>query len=254
MWTGKCGVILVWSCILVLAASPALATSLVRHNFVCPLCGKVYQDLVVASTNTFGGQDSEFRIYSSGLQPLHYSIHTCPACGCPDQASLFPQPGAAASAKLNDREKREITKRLQAFFTAQQIAPPQLTTSQKYQLLAELLAWRGLSSFKIAEAFMNAAWGADDEGNPERAKILRERASHYFVHALGKQEISAEETPIVQYLVGETCRRAGNFDQALKLLSQVRTADPRLMKLCRQQQELAKKKDTSKAKAPNDGK
>jgi len=90
------------------SAPHANATTLKKQTITCPNCGTKYSDNSIQSTNTFGGMDSEFRIYATGLQPIPFFIHTCPNCGCPDKQSIWPLGG-----KYNDIDEFNALTKIQ---------------------------------------------------------------------------------------------------------------------------------------------
>jgi hypothetical protein len=65
----------------------------------------------------------------------------------------------------------------------------------------------------------------------------------YLVQALDRQEVEAQNRPILTYLAGELNRRLGRFDEALQWFSRVEPGDPRLGGLVGRQAALARKKD-----------
>ena len=248
MLTIRYHLVIILLCLGVLVGvSPVHATSLVKKTFMCLNCGHEYQDNAAASTNTYGGQDSEFRLYAVGTQPVAYFIHTCPNCGFPHESSLFRPATAQKEIKIDDKEKLKISNCLSAFCENNKVTPDSFTSCQKYEVLAEIHLLRGKPSLVIAEAYINAAWMADDHAHQEKIVIYRLKAVDYLNQALAKKEIKADKVPIFTYLIGELYRRAGKFDQALESFSRVKTDDPQLESLLKQQTELARKKDTAKS-------
>lgn len=70
---------LVVACVLCFCL-PLSATSIVKAKLRCPVCGKKFQVWVVATTNNFGGQDTDFYSCASGASPVPFSAHICPKC------------------------------------------------------------------------------------------------------------------------------------------------------------------------------
>ncbi len=223
---------------------PVLGTTIWPSRFTCPNCGRVYQDCVIMSTNTFGGWDSEFRAYALGFDPLGMLVHTCPKCGCPDRDSL----GLDDHARLSRREKARIRSLLLDYCRRQRLKPKDFTPSHGYAVLAEILRLRGCPERASAAAYLKAAWVADDLEHFPRAVACRLKAAHYFQQALEKQEIEAEDVPEYHYLIGEIYRRAGNFDQALAWFDRVETGSCPYPWLLMQQRDLAVHKNAEKVK------
>lgn len=232
---------------ILVGVSPVQATTVVKKTYLCQYCGHEYQDNAAASTNTFGGQDSEFRFYAAGAQPFAYFIHTCPNCGFPHEYSLFRPAGAQTQEELDNKEKSTVKDCLTTFCENNQVTPDTFTPCQKYEVLAEIHKLRGKPPLAIAEAYIHAAWMADDHQHQEKIVLYRLKAIDYLKEALATKEIKADKVPMFTYLIGELYRRAGKFAEAQEFFSRVKTDDPQLESLLKQQIELARKKDTAKS-------
>jgi uncharacterized protein (DUF2225 family) len=222
------------------------ATTLNKGTFICAYCGKIFSDNKIESTNAFGGKDSEFRIYAIGGQPIPFFIHTCPNCGSPDEKSIWQLGNNDYHKKLSDQEKVEIGKFLISYREEQKVTPNNFTPSQKYEVLANIYSILGNPSCKIAEAFLYAAWMADDEEKPERSKFLRKKAIDYFIKALDRKELTERQGQTITYLIGELYRRIGNYEQAILWFSKVKSDSKLLINLCEQQRGLCLEKKSHK--------
>jgi uncharacterized protein (DUF2225 family) len=239
--------LLLVSALVLLLAPPGLGTMLLTEDFTCPLCGTVYPAGVVVSTNTLGGQDSEFRRYALGMQPLEFLVHTCPACGCPDLHSLFPGAKPPADGRLSPTDKDGIRRLLQTYCRTRHLKPKDFTASQRFEVLAEVLLLRGAAAALVAPAYLKAAWMADDRGESERAVFCRRQAAQYFQRALETGEISPPNVPLIRYLIGEIYRRAGDFAQALLWFDRTEPTVPILPRLLASQRQLARRKISEKS-------
>ena len=93
---------------------------------------------------------------------------------------------------------------------------------------------------ETAQAYLKAAWMAEDETNIDSGNRFREHAKAYFAKALENHEVEEEEkVPVITYLVGELNRRLGRFSEAIEWFSRVKSEDLWLIKLCKQQEFLA---------------
>ena len=67
--------------ILILAlVGPSMATSIVWDTVRCPVCDTSFQIRRVASTNSFGGMDTDLFVRASGFDAILYYPRTCPRC------------------------------------------------------------------------------------------------------------------------------------------------------------------------------
>ncbi|MHB9074090.1 MAG: DUF2225 domain-containing protein [Desulfobaccales bacterium] len=223
------------------------ATTLSKRTFVCAYCGNIFSDNIPESTNTFGGKDSEFRVYAMGEQPIPFFIHTCPKCGSPDQTSIWKLGNNNDyGKKLSDQEKKEIGKFLISYRENNKVVPKLFTPSQKYEVLSNIFIIICSPSIQIAESYLYAAWMADDEEKVERSKFLREKAIDYFIKALNAKELTERQGQTVTYLIGELYRRIGNYEQAISWFSKVTSDSKILINLCDRQRRLCLEKKSHK--------
>jgi len=216
--------------------SGMLMTMLDIKVYNCALCGTEFESDVITSTNTFGGKDSEFRVYAFGLQPLRFILAMCPKCGYTSYSHkehLTFNEMQAIEALLKSEITKSIDEKMQY-------------SAFKFYIYARILEVRKASIMKIARAYLNAAWIADDDQEYEKAVKYRKLAISTFVSGLKANNIPEEDIPIITYLVGEIYRRIGEFDSAIEWFMKVKTRDERLIKLCSHQIELARKNDKSK--------
>jgi len=139
-------------------------TTLFKESFRCAFCNKLFEDYILGSTNTLGGMDTELRTYALGIQPIAYFIHCCPFCGFTDSTH---------DIKLSTEEKRKIGEYLKSYCL--QRKPKSFSSSEKYKIYANILKLRKMPSLVVADAYLNAAWMADDENN-ELSKEYRKEA------------------------------------------------------------------------------
>lgn len=219
-------------------ASPAMATTLNPGDFTCALCGRKFSTQIVGSY-TIGGKDSEFRPRYLGLAPWPYFVHTCPHCHFTDYSH---------KAKFSALEKKNIQNYLEEYCREHNCAPSNL--SQQYEILAHTQELRGLPPLKVADAYLKAAWMADDVKNRAAARRCRQQAIRHFALVLEGRAVKDDLRPDLTYLVGELHRRTGNFTEALQWFARVQAPQPRLAALVKQQRELAAQHNADPAGIP----
>ena len=217
---------------LLLWAGPdaAGATRLSMADFTCAFCGQKFTDKIIWSTNVMG-RDAEFRPLTMGLDPLPYYVHACPNCGFTSGSD---------AVKLSEPERRDIGKFLTDY---RETHGGGVSGAGKYEVLSNIYILRKLPPEKIAYAFQQAAWLADDASDEAAARRYRAAALEYLVKAMDNHEIEAKKLPTLIYLAGELNRRLGRFDEALRWFARVEPDGPNLKDLVAQQTELARKKD-----------
>jgi len=210
-----------------------------KRVFTCGLCGREFHDSAVIKNNTTTKIDSELRGCDEQSLKLHpHYIHTCPFCGYTDYTHQYKVEGEARS---------RITEYF--FSTAQDRDWSGLQGHVKYQLAAHLLFLKGAHILQIANAFLFAAWCADDAGEQQEASFFRERALRCYCDALENANAYPEDIPSITYRNGELCRRLGRFEEALEWFARVKTKDSRLAQLCDRQMVRAMERDRTSSDA-----
>lgn len=223
---------------LVGGAGLALATTMQPADYTCALCGQKFADKMIGSYST-GGADSEFRPRYLGMNPIAYFVHSCPHCH-------FTNDGQKSD--FSEAQKQTIRKYLAEY--CRQHNCGQLKASQKYEILAHTRQMRGLPPLKVAEAYLRAAWMADDESNSAAAKGFRQEALRRLARAVESREVKDDLRPNLTYLVGELYRRTGNFTEAQQWFDRVQAPPPWLAALVKQQRGLAAQHNAAPAGMP----
>lgn len=166
----------------------------------CAYCGQKSKQIVVLSTNNFGGMDLDTRPGGMSRSMIGYQIQECPHChycnynigSINGQISMqFEQ----YIELLNDSSRPLIAKRYQ---------------------LAGLLS-NQLGNNKLAGLlFLRSAWVCDDENNVELAKSARSLAAQ----SLSKHVASTNDGDVALMLV-DIYRRASMFNEANDMILQI---------------------------------
>ena len=208
-------------------------------EFTCALCGRTFEDPQVAGPAGPTVQDSEFRTDSLGSQLWLHLVHTCPSCGFTDYGH---------DIELTDEERRQLREFLGMYLRGR--SPEQLAGSHRYEILGRSLEVRNKASEAIGNAYLRAAWMADDEERPERSRTFRAKAVKFFLRGFMQEEVAARDVPLYAYLIGELNRRLGRFDEAVQWFKKVQTRSPVMKTLCHQQAILALKQSAEPALMP----
>ncbi len=211
---------------------------MMEATFTCSLCGAAFNDAVSERDDRIDCQDSDFRVHANGIQ-LAYLIHTCPECGYTDHRH---------DGDLSDDCKEDIRTYLQQ---KRQTSEGGFLYTKKYVVYANLLLLRDMPSVEVADAYLKAAWIADDAGDTARSRTMRDKALAFYVKALAQDEVPPVELPVVQYMAGELNRRLGRFRESRYWFEKVETRDRHLETLCRQQAELARQENAAGSRIPS---
>lgn len=178
-------------------------TMIEEESFACPVCGEVFEDAIVISTNQMG-QHTDFMPVVMGLFPFPYYIHACPKCGFAGFEEGF-------SAAYQQAFKDWVTTKLK-----QELESAELYGALKYVLAARCAHKLGKPAREVADLYLRGAWCAVVEEMPELEARCRKEAVERFEKALAEGGVPAEERAPITYLVGELHRRLGDTQTAHK--------------------------------------
>jgi hypothetical protein len=177
-------------------------TTIMEVRLQCPVCATTFKSSTWSSTNTFGGQTTDFRPVAVGVDSLTLEIHTCPHCGyCARGAEDFEQ-------DLSEATRTVVRERLETLAADSDPGP---WTS--YEVAARCAEWSEQSALKVADLYLRAAWMRDAAGLP--AHDDRRWAMHFFAEGL-VGDIPIATYIRVSYVVGECCRRIDDAEMAAK--------------------------------------
>lgn len=180
----------------------------------CPVCDHPVTIHQITSTNTFGGQDTDFRSHAVGFDPVHIMIASCTNCGYSDINNHFYKPRT-----LSDEIKQRIHD------TLTPLAEDEVRPDIAYRHAAQIAIWRGAPNEEIASLYLRAAWCAADNDNTEDEIASRKVAVAYFERALENDEIIGLQRPSITYLIGELHRRIGETELASEWFEKVLAMD-----------------------------
>lgn len=209
-------------------------TTLKAIDLRCPICTNAFTSRAVQTTDSLGGEATDFRARSVGVQPLPYLVHRCERCGYAGTEEQFSE-GAPLSPGLEGRVWDELAPRLGTELP---------TGSEKYEFAAKVAAWQNESPRRVADLWLRAAWCATDEDDVEAERFFRRHAVWAYEQALASYDgVDRDDRAIVTYLVGELWRRIGDEGRAAEWFDKVpgeirgSTKDQWLVAAARQQKE-----------------
>lgn len=184
-----------------------MMTTMQKTTEVCALCGTVNYRSVLTSYNNFGGQDTEFRPFAIGFDPLALLVHSCWQCG---------YTGYRISEGVNESIRPSLDLLMNDLKHGKICGGENM-----YMRMALIAEIRGEGDEAIGELWLRAAWMADDASVPNEAKLFRTNAAGRLTDALNYEE-KTEKTPdfaLKMVRLSEIYRRIGNFEQAALLLN-----------------------------------
>jgi uncharacterized protein len=178
----------------------------------CPVCTKTFTSQAVMSTNSLGGEATDFHVRAIGIQPLGYLVHRCERCGYAGTEEQFSE-DTTLMPGLEGRIWNEL---------APHLGCDSPTGSEKYEFAAKVATWQGDAPRRVGELWLHAAWCAMDEDDVEAERFYRRHAVRVFEDALATHGgIDRDERALVTYLVGELWRRIGDTAKARRLFNKV---------------------------------
>ena len=177
---------------------------------VCPMCGCQLHVREVGGCEALG-QDTDLLIHTKAPHVIRVEIHSCPDCRFSGYSRDFL--GGRIAALTIEAYFREYIEKLEDEFEADRSTGDPPTHLQYYWagLLSPLLGYAPLETgMRMLRAYWSLrldAPAALDENTVER---LRHRYLRQAIAYLRKS-LRKEKDPVYLYLVGELCRRNGNW-------------------------------------------
>ena len=140
--------------VLLLAAGAAQGTTWEKVELACPLCGEKVIGMVIMSTNTFGGTDSDFLQRAVGAQPVLITPIACGNCYYAGYRADFDK-----EVKLSDDVKKKLRENLKPPVAVKKGGDARdLPAWARYDLIAQNYAIRAEKPEAIANCYLCAAW------------------------------------------------------------------------------------------------
>lgn len=182
---------------------------------LCPCCEVTFPSPMLMSTNTFGGQSTDFHSRAVGDDPLWYVLGTCPTCGFTDYTNKLER-----GVRLTEATKAKIWDEI-----APQMQNHRPDVATQFVMAAQIAIWEHQDASVIGNHFLRAAWCSRDQAQEVEYRRL---ACRYFEQALAEERLSDKVWLNYTYLVGELYRRMGErqmarvwFDKAIAFAESV---------------------------------
>ena len=219
---------------------------LYTKTFTCPVCEMEFMDFLVRRTRLRQiSTDSDFRTRYHHIDPNLYEILACNNCGYAAMHSSF--------SRITPRQQGMIKEKITPNHKYVEFNMPLSTTDalSRYKMaLACVQAIEGKASQK-AFLCLKMSWICADIKDEKNEMALLKHAYSNLKDAFSTETfpLGTMDEPQVKYLIAELARRLGNFEEALRLISDVVVARgiPDSLKTRAQGlKELIREEDTSK--------
>lgn len=213
-------------------------------EYTCPICNDTFVALRVRKgAAKFVDTDSDLRPYFEGIDPVLYEIVTCPNCGYSSISKTFDN--------VRKDKISEIREKLDNVYEHRDFSNEEYDYEEaiyRFKIAILIAKERNLSNGELFYLYLKLAWifrVIVGEENIKYEYVSLKRAFEY-----GELTFLNESMPVVDieedvfiYLLGEIGRRIGQFDKALKYVSQIvvsQTVSARLKERAKQARETIK--------------
>jgi len=146
----------------VLSAAVAYATTTRSVSLTCPVCGEKVAALVIMSTNTFGGQDSDLLTLARGSQPILILPIACTNCYYAGYKDDF-EKGLKAPDTVRPQLRKTLKPPLPIRHTGQTMDVPAWA---RYDLAAQTCTVTGQQAEVVAITYHRASWAVRLTADP----------------------------------------------------------------------------------------
>jgi HEAT repeat protein len=259
--------ILAWALVFVVSACAVVrATTLREEEVTCPVCDFTFKAFGVTSTNSFGGQDTDFCVHARGTPPRPYGVWTCPKCYYSNPASKF------ADVPSEGTAKRILEELKPPWPIKEDMSQKDIPGWVKFGLLATVAQWEGANEADLAGIHLQASWAArlqlqwalaplfknaqmqgklaalservdrlmqeTAEGDPDSTnpRDLEVKAAGALLDEVREGKLPPEEVPLQEFLAALLYRGRGENPQAVSVLARLKESEgsaPALRAVCR---------------------
>ena len=182
-----------------------------QEKVKCCVCGKKSNRDVVGSSYSHGSSDLDTQPPEMRRSTIYYSIQRCPSCGyC---ASDLSECSGDAKFHVESKEFQEIIGNKAIPKVAASFLALSYEKQQTHQYSES--AWTAI----------HAAWICDDKNKQKASKECRKKAISMIENANAYSQNMGDQAGATEALTIDLMRRAGMFEQALKLAEETKTKD-----------------------------
>ena len=186
-------------------------TTMYEKEVKCCVCGTNSNHEVVGSSYSHGSSDLDTRPPEMTRSTIYYSIQRCPSCGyC---ASDLSECSGDIKFHVESKEYQEIIGNKAIPKVAASFLALSYEKQQTHQYSES--AW----------AAIRAAWICDDKNKQKASQECRKKAISMIENANAYSQNMGDQAGATEALTIDLMRRAGMFEQALKLADETKTKD-----------------------------
>ena len=186
-------------------------TTMHQEKVKCCVCGKKSNHDVVGSSYSHGSSDLDTRPPEMTRSTIYYSIQRCPSCGyC---ASDLSECNGDVKFHVESNEYQEIIRNKAIPKVAASFLALSYEKQQTHQYSES--AWTAIY----------AAWICDEKNKQKASKECRKKAISMIENANAYSQNMGDQAGATEALTIDLMRRAGMFEQALKLAEETKTKD-----------------------------
>ncbi|MCL2399891.1 MAG: DUF2225 domain-containing protein [Defluviitaleaceae bacterium] len=195
-----------------------LLSYLYTKTFTCPVCEREFMDFMVRRTRLRQiNTDSDFRTHYHHIDPNLYEVLACNNCGYAAMYNSF--------SRITPRQQEMIKEKVTPNHKYIEFSMPlsAMDALNRYKMaLTCVQAIEGKASQK-AFLCLKMSWICADIKDEKNEKALIRHAYTNLKDAFSTEAfpLGGMDEPQVKYLIAELARRLGEFEEALRLISDV---------------------------------